>query len=143
MFKQINKNLRLVQIESTHIKNVSGRVQNIVGKIENAGYQHFLLFPQCFQRPLLQGCKSTDRCGKGITRKPQALRILGEKPIKNIVEKGENAGNPPFLLLSRFLSFQRPIPSSKFCATIILSSASVYYLDQSIFLFCGEDLIFN
>ena len=25
-----------------------GRVENIVGKGENAGYQHFLLFPQCF-----------------------------------------------------------------------------------------------
>ena len=26
------------------------RVENIVGKRENAGYQHFLLFPQCFQK---------------------------------------------------------------------------------------------
>ena len=25
-----------------------GRVENISGKGENAGYQHFLLFPQCF-----------------------------------------------------------------------------------------------
>ena len=25
------------------------RVENTVGKRENAGYQHFLLFPQCFQ----------------------------------------------------------------------------------------------
>ena len=25
------------------------RVENIVGKGENAGYQHFLFFPQCFQ----------------------------------------------------------------------------------------------
>ena len=28
-----------------------GRVENIVGKGENAGYQHFLVFPQCFKRP--------------------------------------------------------------------------------------------
>ena len=28
---------------------VLGQVENIVGKGENAGYQHFLLFPQCFQ----------------------------------------------------------------------------------------------
>ena len=27
---------------------VLGGVENIVGKGENAGYQHFLLFPQCF-----------------------------------------------------------------------------------------------
>ena len=24
--------------------------KNIVGKGENAGYQHFLLFPQCFEK---------------------------------------------------------------------------------------------
>ena len=29
---------------------VSDRVENIVEKGENAGYQYFLLFPQCFQR---------------------------------------------------------------------------------------------
>ena len=29
--------------------NVFDRVENIVGKGENAGHQHFLLFPQCFQ----------------------------------------------------------------------------------------------
>ena len=32
-----------------------GRVESIVGKGENAGYQHFLHFPQCFQRVLFQG----------------------------------------------------------------------------------------
>ena len=30
------------------LKFVLGREENIVGKGENAGYQHFLLFPQCF-----------------------------------------------------------------------------------------------
>ena len=29
---------------------VLGRVENIVGKGENAGYQHFLLFTQSFQK---------------------------------------------------------------------------------------------
>ena len=33
-----------------NLKTVFGRVENIVGKGENAGYQHFLLFPQCFQK---------------------------------------------------------------------------------------------
>ena len=32
------------------LKFVLGRVENIVGKGENAGSQHFLLFPQCFQK---------------------------------------------------------------------------------------------
>ena len=32
-----------------------GWVENIVGKGENAGYQHFLLFPQCFQKGSFSG----------------------------------------------------------------------------------------
>ena len=32
------------------MKLVLGRVENNVGKEENAVYQHFLLFPQCFQK---------------------------------------------------------------------------------------------
>ena len=31
------------------------RVENTVRKEENAGYQHFLLFPQCFPKPSLSG----------------------------------------------------------------------------------------
>ena len=31
-------------------KFVLGRVENIVGKGENVGYQHFLLFLDCFQK---------------------------------------------------------------------------------------------
>ena len=30
-------------------------VENIVRKGENAGYQHFLLFPQCFQKASFSG----------------------------------------------------------------------------------------
>ena len=37
------------------LKFVLGRVENIVGKGENAGYQHFLLFPQCFQKACILG----------------------------------------------------------------------------------------
>ena len=37
------------------LKFVLGRVGNIVGKGENAGYQYFLLFPLCFQKPSLFG----------------------------------------------------------------------------------------
>ena len=33
-----------------NLKFVLERVENIVEKGENAGYQHFLLFPQCFQK---------------------------------------------------------------------------------------------
>ena len=37
------------------LKFAMGRVENIVGKGENAGYQHFLLFPQCFQKASSSG----------------------------------------------------------------------------------------
>ena len=33
-----------------NLKFVWGRLENIAGKGENAGYQHFLLFLQCFQK---------------------------------------------------------------------------------------------
>ena len=32
-----------------------GLVENIAGKGENAGYQHFLLFPLCFQKASYSG----------------------------------------------------------------------------------------
>ena len=35
--------------------SVSDRVENIVEKGESAGYQHFHLFPQCFQRACRPG----------------------------------------------------------------------------------------
>ena len=37
-------------ISTQELKFVFGKVENIVGKGENAGYQHLLLFPQCFQK---------------------------------------------------------------------------------------------
>ena len=38
------------------------REENIVRKGENAGYQHFLLFPQCFEKVSL--------CGNGLIPPP-------------------------------------------------------------------------
>ena len=37
------------------LKFVLKREENIVGKGESAGYQHFLLFPQCFQKTSYTG----------------------------------------------------------------------------------------
>ena len=36
---------------------ILGKVKNIVGKGENAGYQHFLLFLQCYQKLSFSGLK--------------------------------------------------------------------------------------
>ena len=42
------------------------KIENIVGKRENAGYQHFLLFPQCFQNSFFSSVvKSRDCVVKG------------------------------------------------------------------------------
>ena len=37
------------------LKFVLGRLEKIVGNGQNAGYQHFLLFPQCFQKASFSG----------------------------------------------------------------------------------------
>ena len=49
-----------------NMKFVFGRVENIVGKGENAEYQHFLLFPQMFSKAFFsRGVKSRDCVVKG------------------------------------------------------------------------------
>ena len=42
-------------IVTEKLKFIFGRVESIAGKGENAGYQHFLLFTQCFQKALCTG----------------------------------------------------------------------------------------
>ena len=58
------QNFRPVQIQSIYRQQnkcdqktefVSGGVKNIVGKGENAGNQHFLLSPKCFQKAPFPG----------------------------------------------------------------------------------------
>ena len=49
------------------LKIVSSRLENIVGKRENAGYQHFLLSHIIFRRLLSQGSKNQGLFGKGIS----------------------------------------------------------------------------
>ena len=82
--------------------SVFDTVENIVGKGENAGYQHFLLFPQCFQKACLEGRQKVSLCGNGLIalNKIQNLLILPlskqvlifmclqYKSLKNTVEKG-------------------------------------------------------
>ena len=44
------------------LKLVLEKVESMVGKGENAGHQHFLLFPQCFQKPSLSGSYKDGDC---------------------------------------------------------------------------------
>ena len=74
--------------------------EHIVGKEENAGNQHFLLFPKrhngkSFSNLTLYHIMTT-------------FDTLEEKPFEHIVGKEENAGNQHFLLFpQRFLSYER------------------------------------
>ena len=63
---------------------VSGRVENIVKKGENAGYQHFFLFSQCFQKSFLLG---PGLCGKELNV-VQIMNFVYDR-VENIVGKGE------------------------------------------------------
>ena len=39
-----------------NLKSISERTENNLGKGENAGYQHFLCFPECFAKAFFQVC---------------------------------------------------------------------------------------
>ena len=45
-----------------NIKVVLYRIENILGKEENAGYQHFLLFPQSFRKAFFLQCVKSRHC---------------------------------------------------------------------------------
>ena len=57
------------------------RVENTVGKGENAGYHHFLLFPQCFPKSSSSGVVKSQDC---------MVKSQNKMAFRNIVEKGEN-----------------------------------------------------
>ena len=51
------------------LKFVLWTIENIVGKEENAGFQHFLHFAQCFQKVYPWGFKSRDCVVKSSSSK--------------------------------------------------------------------------
>ena len=101
------------------MKFILDKVEDIVEKGENAVYQHFLLFPQCFQRVLYfsQGRLKLGVCGKGLTHYQTTnsdsakLKKFADdnfkfdengrklsKRVENTVGKGEIARYEQFLL---------------------------------------------
>ena len=68
---------------------VLDRVENIVGKGENAGYQHFLLSEQSFQKP---SCPRSLKVGIVWERGNQRVtQIRSCITFKSILNKSENA----------------------------------------------------
>ena len=63
-------------------KFVLGRVENIVGKGENAGYQHFLLFQQRFEKPAFPGLLKVGIVVLHVTVKNQSDESTGVAFVK-------------------------------------------------------------
>ena len=95
---------------------VLGRTENIVGKEENAGYQHFLLFPRYFQTAfflkvvksrncVVKGCLAWGFCSKWLTLS-QTILTFNNPYINNFWKlfRKENAGNKHFLLFPNYFS---------------------------------------
>ena len=58
------------------------RVENTVGKGENASRQHFLIFPQCFPKPSSLGLLTLSQTSPGLYRsKVQVLKTLGVEKL--------------------------------------------------------------
>ena len=74
---------------------ISDMVENIVGKGENAGNQHFLLFQQYFQNAPTTGSLKVGIMGKGLNlhvyHTITTFNNLRTRPLEKILGKGENA----------------------------------------------------
>ena len=93
--------------------SVSYPVGSIVEKGENAGYQHFLLFPQCFQKasPLGSFNSLPNNMVLDLTKwkafaddkiNEAQMMISVFDRVENIVGKGENAVFQHFLLFQQY-----------------------------------------
>ena len=118
----------ILQTTKSHVtqklKFVLGRVEDIVGKGENAGKQHFLLFPQCFLKLSFQELLSskvltlyqTTEFWKLTKFKAFAEKIIVTQKLKfvlrrveNIVGKEENASKQHFIFFPQcFLRLSFP-----------------------------------
>ena len=105
-------------------------VEDIVGKSENAGYQHFLLFPPFFSKGFFL------RSFNSLPHNPD----FQQHPIRRtfeIVRKGENGGNQYFLLFPQsFLCVHELF--FNFEPAFILSFANILNLDQSKIMSFGK-----
>ena len=102
------------------LKTVFGRVENIVGKGENVGYQHFLLFPQYFQK----------------RSKASKVGIVWERveKVDQIVKKDKNdLGNSLYLVLHNyepvFSSMFRFLAHKSTSMSVVIQNLSNYHDD--------------
>ena len=75
-------------IDAQMMISVFDRVEIIVGKGENAGYQHFLLFPQCFQKAYFLGSLNAwivSSRANSLPKKTRAITNHDHTPHQRIV----------------------------------------------------------
>ena len=107
----VENNFRMVDM----VQFFFDRIENIVEKGENAGFQNFLSFTQCFQKACFSALLKMGLCGNGLTlpndkilpsstlfvendfRMVDMVQFFFDR-VENIVEKGER-------LVSGILSF--------------------------------------
>ena len=80
---------------------VFDRVENIVGKGENAGYQQFLLFPQCFQKSDLLGSLKLRTLWERLNMQSRVFTTLKNEALENPVDRRL------CLFTNHFIPFQR------------------------------------
>ena len=75
-------------------------VENILGTEENAGYQHFLLFPKCFQKLYSSGSLKVEIVLERVNPLPNKSLFLHvcNTYLLETLGKGEVARNEQFLL---------------------------------------------
>ena len=107
------------------------RVENIVGKGKNTGYQYYLFPPQCFQKAHKKGLSKVGSMAELYNPEKEAFwKHCG---------KGENAGNQYFLLFPQcFLPFWKQFPT--FSVTFTMSSANAFTFDWSKILLLGTEI---
>ena len=111
LFQQCFQPTLLFTIQSRLLTTIRERpFENIVEKKENAGNQHFLLFPQCFSSLHktnftfgfilnLPSANAFNLSSERFCRLALVLTCLRHKSFENTVGKGEIANNEQFLLL--------------------------------------------
>ena len=84
--------IELIQIEKINVgqnlKIVTERVEDVFGKGENAGQQHFFLYPKCFQTASFHGVWKVGLCDKFLIPIPyKTILFLQLKESFTIFEK--------------------------------------------------------
>ena len=109
------------------------RLEDICSKGENAGYQHFLLFPTMFSKAFFFKVVKDTIVWERVNTQFRLITTLKMKALENIEGKRENSGYQHFLLI---LPLNFPVYHRK----ILISWPSSIYLEQTRIFLLGKEL---